>query len=91
MRFFRATAQQYESIRAMLDTAYGYPNQLTRTETAIPPVDRAIRDPQGRAYLDVPSVLCVQLFPSEMLPIWISTGAIEEIAEGDYTALVPRP
>jgi hypothetical protein len=89
MRYFRSSESVYESIRAMLDQAYGYPNAQTLTLTAIPPASSSVRDSSGRIYLAVSEAYCEYVLPAEMLPVWISSGDVEEVGEAAYFALLP--
>jgi len=91
MRFFRSTDAVYESIRTQLDGAYGYPNADTKTVTSITPAADAPHDTQGRAYLAISGVYCEYNLPAELLPQFLASGAVEEIAEDAYRAAVQPP
>lgn len=86
IRIFRAMPSVYESARAALNTAYGYPNYETKTETAIPPVSELPIDAQGRVYLAVSSEFCDYTLPAQLLPQLIASGEVEEIDEATYLA-----
>lgn len=91
MRYFRALPAVYASICSQLDAAYGYPNAETKTERTLPlvadlPTDAAGR---GRVYLAVDAAYCDFILPGEMLPQLLASGAVEEITEADYKAVVP--
>jgi hypothetical protein len=58
MRIFRTTPQAYEAIRAQIDAAFGYPYfsdpenpTVATTESCMAPVENAIRDEDGNAYI----------------------------------------
>lgn len=91
MRYFRSMAEIYESIRAQLDSAWGYPNQETKTLTAIPPAADLPSDVDGRVYLAISSEYCQYVLPSQILPDLIASGAIEEIDAATYRAAMPLP
>jgi hypothetical protein len=91
MRYFRATPAIYESIRATLDAAWGYPNAETKTLTAIPPSSELPSDEQGRVYLAISADYCDYILPSQMLPELIASGAVEEIDEAAYRSEFPPP
>lgn len=88
-RFFRSTDAVYESIRAQLDAAYGYPNAETKTLTSITPAADAPHDTQGRVYLAISADYCDYNLPAELLPQLLASGAVEETAEADYLAAMP--
>lgn len=87
VRYFRSTADVYEQIRATLDAAYGYPNEATKTETAIPPADTLPRDESGRVYLGISSEYCDYILPSQMLGEMLASGAVEEISPEVYATV----
>jgi len=86
-RFFRSTDAVYESIRAQLDAAYGYPNAETKTLTSITPAADALHDAQDRVYLAIASDYCDYNLPAELLPQLLASGAVEEITESEYMAI----
>lgn len=79
----------YEAIRAQLDAAWGYPNQETKTVTAIPPAADLPSDADGLVYLAVSSEYCEYNLPAEMLPQLIASGAVEEIDAATYRSSLP--
>ena len=91
MRYFRSTPAIYESVRAQLDAAWGYPNAETKTLTAIHPVVDLPADSQGRVYLAISAGYCEYILPSEMLPQLLASGAVEEVDEAAYAAALPSP
>lgn len=91
MRYFRSTDAVYESVRAQLDAAWGYPNAETKTQTAIPPADECPHDDQGRVYLAISAAYCDYVLPSQMLPELLSSGTVEEISAAEYRASIPQP
>lgn len=91
MRCFRSTPAVYESIRAALDAAYGYPNAETKTETAIPPAGELPRDDVGRVYLAVSDDQCDYILPAQLIGELVASGAVEEVSETQYFSVVPTP
>lgn len=89
MRYFRSTPAVYASICSQLDAAYGYPNAETKTQRALPLADDLPTDAQGRVYLAVSADYCDYVLPSEMLPQLLASGAVEEMDEAAYLAVVP--
>jgi hypothetical protein len=88
-RYFRSADSVYEAIRSQLDAAWGYPNAETKTLTALPPASQCLHDSQGRVYLAISAGYCEYVLPSQMLPELIATGAVEEIDEAAYRAVLP--
>lgn len=84
LRYFRALPEVYESFRAALDSAYGYPDPVTFTETAIPPASQAPADSFGRAYIAADEQYCNYSLPSVLLQQALSSGQIEEIDEATF-------
>jgi len=91
MRYFRSTASVYESVRAELDLAWGYPNADTKTQTAIPPAVSLPSDQQERVYLAVPDFYFEYEAVAAMLPTLLAGGQIEEIAMAQYLQVLPKP
>jgi hypothetical protein len=89
MRYFRSTPAVYESICAQLDAAYGYPNAATKTARTLPLVADLPSDDQGRVYLRISAEYCDYNLPSEMLPLLIAGGAVDEITAEQYAATLP--
>lgn len=89
MRYFRATPAVYASICSQLDAAYGYPNAETKTERTLPLANDLPIDGQGRVHLAIDSAYCDYILPSQLLPDLIASGAVEEIQEADYKAVLP--
>lgn len=89
MRYFRSALAIYEQVRAQLDAAWGYPNAETKTLTAIPPASECPHDDQGRVYLAISAEYCDYILPSQMLPELLASGAVEEIDEEAYRAVLP--
>lgn len=82
-RFFRtASSEAYEQARLSLDTAWGFPNQMT--QTCFEPAVTAPRDAQGRLLLAVDASFCQYAAVADMLPAMLASGAIEEITAEDY-------
>lgn len=89
VRYFRSTPAVYADICAQLDAAYGYPNAETKTERTLPLTSELPSDSQGRVYLAVSDDQCQYILPSEMLPELLASGAVEEVTEATYRALLP--
>jgi hypothetical protein len=87
MRFFRAGEQTWESMRAYLDAAWGYPTPVG-TQTCYPPYADATKDDQGRAYLGVNAEWANYEAVAAALPDLLASGAVEEISEADFFAVV---
>jgi hypothetical protein len=90
MRYFRATPAVYASICDQLDAAYGYPNAATKTKRTLPLVAELPTDAEGRVYLAVDAAYCDFILPGQMLPDLIASGAVEEIAAQEYSAVLPQ-
>ena len=88
-RYFRSTDEVLSLVNAQLDAAYGYPNEATRTNTALPPAAECPHDAEGRVYLAVDGAYCDFILPSEMLPQLIDSGMVEEIDEQTYGSILP--
>ena len=82
----RSTPAAYESFRAMLDSALGYPDIERRTLTAIPPSAELPSDEQGRVCLAIGS----GVIPSEMLASAILSGDLEQVSEAVFQAAFAR-
>jgi hypothetical protein len=87
-RYFRSTPAVYASICSQLDAAYGYPNAETKTERTLPPTAELLMDGQGRVYLAIPAEYCDYILPGQMLPELLASGAVEEVAQAEYQALL---
>ena len=89
MRYFRSTPAVYTGVCSQLDAAYGYPNAETKTERALPLPEELPADAQGRVYLAILQEYCDYILPSEMLPQLLASGAVNEVSEAEYRALLP--
>jgi len=90
-RYFRSTDELLAQVTAQLDAAYNYPNAETKTSTALPAAADCPHDAEGRVYLAVDDAYCDFVLPSQMLPQLIESGAVEEIDEAAYSAVVRSP
>jgi hypothetical protein len=90
MRFFRSNAAVYDGICSQLDAAYGYPNEETKTLRTLPLAANLPHDAEGRVYLAVSDEYCEYVLPSQLLPQLLASGAVEEVAEAQYKALMPQ-
>ena len=88
-RYFRTNDETLETVRAMLDQAWGYPNEGTKTVSSLPAASDCLHDEQGRAYLAVDDAYCEYILPSQILPTLLESGNVEEVGEADYQAHVP--
>jgi hypothetical protein len=91
MRYFRSSPAVYANICTQLDAAYSYPNAETKTARALPLVSELPSDARGRVYLAISQEHCEYILPSEMLPQLLASGAVEEVSEAAYRALLPTP
>jgi hypothetical protein len=89
MRYFRSTPAVYASICSQLDAAYGYPNAETKTQRTLPLAADLPVDGQGRVYLAVSAEYCDFILPGQILPELLASGAVEEVTQADYAALLP--
>lgn len=89
MRYFRSTHAVYANICAQLDAAYGYPNPETKTERTLPLAPELPSDEANRVYLAISSEYCEYVLPSQLLPQLLASGAVEEISEAQYLAVLP--
>lgn len=85
MRYFRSTPAVYAGICSQLDEAYGYPNAETKTERTLPDL-AAYTD--GLVYLAIDAAYCDYVLPSQLLADLLASGAVEEIDEAAYQAVV---
>lgn len=91
MRYFRAqTDEAYEAVRSALDAAYGYPNEATKTLTAIPPASDSQHDMAGRVYLMASDSECEYEAVFGLLSQAMASGAVEEIDEATYLQELPQ-
>lgn len=90
MRYFRSTSAVYASVCAQLDAAYGYPNAETKTDRTLPLAADLPTDSQGRVYLMISPEYCNFILPGQMLPQLLASGAVEEVTQADYAALLPQ-
>jgi hypothetical protein len=88
-RYFRSTPAVYADICAQLDAAYGYPNEATKTLRTLPLTAELMADLQGRVYLEIPAAYCDYILPGQMLPELLASGAVEEVTQAEYAALLP--
>jgi hypothetical protein len=86
-RFFRGDVATYEAIRADLDAAWGLPNHKG-TDTCIAPAATAPKDSQGRVLLAVHEEFATWKPAATLLPQLLASGAVVEITEADYRAVV---
>lgn len=85
MTFLRfATDAAYQQLRSALNFALGYPTPDGVTLEAILPVERALRDTQGRAVLMLNRSLYARAVAAGVLP-W-QLGGVAEISEDEYRA-----
>jgi len=87
-RFFAADPDAYESLRAQVDAAWGYPTQYT--QTSVPPAAVQFRDPSGRCLIGLRLSWLSWEPVSSLVPQTIAAGLAEEITEAEYWALMPQ-
>jgi hypothetical protein len=88
-RYFRtADGDLYESIRLQLDAAWGHPTPDGRTLTCFDPASVAPRDEDGRILLAVREEFATWEPAATLLPQLLASGAVVEITEADYRAVV---
>jgi hypothetical protein len=91
VKYFRAQdVSVYEAVRALLDSAYGYPNADTKTTTAIPKASESILDRAGRVYLLASDAECQFPAVAELLPQLLSSALVEEIDASTYLQELPQ-
>lgn len=90
-RYFRSTPEIYDVVCGQLDSAYGYPNESTRTQRTLPAVVDLPSGSDGRVYLAISAEYCNFDLPSQLLPQLIDMGAVEEITEQHYDSVTPKP
>lgn len=86
-RFFKASPQVYESLRAQIDAAWGYPTAYT--QTSIPPADEQAKDASGMCIMGVKSEWTTWEPVATVLPQLIDAGAVLELTEAEYWASIP--
>ena len=88
LRYFRSALAFYQEACALLDAAYGYPNEATKTLRTLPLADTLPSDAQGRVYLALSAEFAEYDLPSQI----IASGSVEEITAGQYWEMFPpRP
>lgn len=90
VRYFRSSPAVYHGICEQLDAAYGYPNVETKTARTLPLASDLPSDAQGRVYLAVSDEYCEYVLPSQLLPQLLASGAVEEVTQAQYKALMPQ-
>ena len=86
-RFFKASPDVYESLRAQIDAAWGYPT--AHTLTSIPPADEQAKDASGMCIMGVKSEWTTWEPVATVLPQLIDAGAVAELTEAEYWASIP--
>lgn len=88
-RFFKAPPAVYESLRAQIDAAWGYPTQ--HTQTSIPTAADQHKAPDGDCVMAVRLEWLGWEPVATLLPQAVASGMIEEISEAEYWAAIPQP
>ena len=87
-RFFATTDDVYESMRAAVDSAWGYPTFATLT--CVPPAGEQWRDASGRVVI----ALTLEWLSWEPVPTMlggaIAAGVVTEIDEPTFWAAAPK-
>jgi hypothetical protein len=92
MRYFRAAnIDVYEAIRADLDGVWQYPNDATKTSTAITPGSEAPTDNAGRVYLVASPAECDYPAIADRLPTLLASGMVQEVTAAEFAAQFPSP
>lgn len=89
-RFFRASHDVYETVRAGLDSQWGH-GAGRPTLTCFEPAFTAPKDKSGQVLLAVRSEFCEYEVAAQMLPVLIDNNLIEEISKQEYMASVQIP
>lgn len=88
-RFFRASPEVYELIRAQVDAAWGLPEPLT--ETCILPAEDQRQDAGGNCLLAVRLEWLEWEPVATLLPQMLDIDAVEELTEAEYWAAIASP
>jgi hypothetical protein len=88
-RFLKAAPAVYESMRAEIDAAWGYPT--AHTQTCIPPASEQIKAADGDCIMGVKAEWCDWEPVATLLPQMLAAGMIDEISEAEYWAAMPQP
>jgi len=87
-RFFATTDATYESMRAAVDSAWGYPT--AQTLTCVPPASEQWHDASGRVVI----ALTLEWLSWEPVPTMIggaiASGVVSEIDEATFWAAAPK-
>ena len=88
-RFFRAPDAVYESLRAQVDAAWGYPTPYT--QTCVPTAAEQWHDAGGWCVIAL-SLTWLSWEPAaSLIPDAVAAGLIEEIAAEEFWAAAPQP
>jgi len=87
-RFFRAAPAVYESIRAQIDAAWGYPTP--HTLTSIPTAADQNKDAGGNCIMAVRLEWLGWEPVATLVPQAVESGLIEEMSEAEYWAAIPQ-
>ena len=88
-RFFRASPEVYESLRAQIDAAWGYPTP--HTQTSIPPAAEQHKASDGDCIMGVKAEWLDWEPVATLMPHMLDLGAVVEISEAEYWAAMPEP
>lgn len=91
MKYFRSTPAVYAAICAQLDIAYGYPDAAAKTMRTLPLSSDLPADAAGMVYLAIQREYCDFILPSQLLADLLASGAVEEVEESTYRAVLPSP
>lgn len=91
MRFFAATVENYEAMRAALDEALGFPNPSTGTLTALPPAAESLIATDGRVLLAATDEQCGSEWIAPVLAQGLAAGIVAELTEAEFQGLRPAP
>lgn len=88
-RFFKAAPAVYESMRAQIDAAWGYPTE--HTQTSIPPADEQHKAADGDCIMGVQVEWLGWEPVATLMPQMLAAGQVVEISEAEYWAAMPKP
>ena len=88
-RFFKASPDLYESLRAQIDAAWGYPTP--HTQTSIPPAAEQHKASDGDCIMGVKAEWLDWEPVATLMPQMLDLGAVVEISEAEYWAAMPEP
>ena len=89
-RYFAANPDAYQQLRAALDTAWGYPNEDTKTASCLPAPEDCPTDADGRIAVMVLREYTEYEDAAPLIAAALASGNAIEITEAEYDALLPE-